>query len=494
MKARFPGFIGPSYTLQSVNVDCQRALNLFPEVNDLGTGKEREPASLVPTPGLRGLIGNDDNGPGGVRCLYRASTDRLFTVVGNNLKEITTTTIVGNPGSIHTSYGPVSMADNGTHLVIVDGLNGYVYNMDTAAFETITDDDFPDGVTQVAYLDGYFVFITPDSQQFFFSALDDVTFDSLDVGVARGSPDRLVGLIASAQNLFLFGTQSTEVFYDSGDADDPFQRVSGAVVDVGCAAPFSIAKLPGGGLAWLGGDEHGAGIVYQMTGYQAKRVSTFAIEELIRGLTGEQIAAARAWCYQQGGHGFYVLNIPGLSTTWVYDVSTGLWHERSFRGNDGQEQRHRADCHAVFDGVNVVGDYENGNIYALDPQRYGDYVDLQNVFVATLITRERVAPHISKTGNFTRHNAFELDMETGVGLDGGVQGSNPTATLFYSDDGGTSWRSAGSRSIGAIGERKKRPVWRRLGSARDRVYKVRITDPVKTVLIGANLDLEEGVA
>jgi hypothetical protein len=477
---RFPGFIGPSYTLQSVNVDCQRCVNLFPEMNELGTGKEREVASLVPTPGLRLLLTLPDSP---VRGQWRASDGTLFAVGGSKLYSISSVWAATELGQLSTSEGPVSMSDNGTHLVVVDGHSGYYWNISDSTFGEL---EFPEDwqADQVAFLDGYFIFNRKNSAQFFISGLNDITFDATEISTAEGKPDSLTALISGSQNLVLAGPDSFEVYYNSGDADFPFARMQGAVVDVGIAAPFSLRKL-GGDLLWLGGDENGAGIVYRSEGYKAKRISTYAIEAEIRRLSSEQVAAATAWTYQDGGHLFYCLNIPGMSSTWVYDSTTGFWHERVFL-DSWYLKRHRAETHAVAYGQNVVGDYQTGALYALDPDTLTDN--------GTSILRRRVSPHASNGSKRVFHNSFQLDMETGVGLSGTGQGVDPKVMLRWSDDGGHAWSNEHWVDIGKIGAFKTRALWRRLGSSRDRVYEVSITDPVKVVLIGADVDAEEGVA
>jgi hypothetical protein len=476
---RFPGFIGPSYVSASVNVDCQRCVNLYPEMHPLGTGKEREVASLVPTPGLR-LLQTIGSGP--IRGTHTASNEEYFVVSGNKLYRVSSSWVATELGSLNTSSGPVSIADNGTHVVVVDGTYGYVWTISPAGFAQITDPDFP-GADQVTYQDGYFLFNKPGTGQFFISGLNDVSFDALEIATAEGSPDQLVGLVSANQNVYLFGTQSTEVFYNSGDADFPFARIQGAIMAVGCAAPHSIVKV-GGSVVWIGRDSGGFGIIYRTDAYQPQRISTPSLEAVIREIPQDEIGDARAWTYQQGGHLFYVLNLPNVDTTWVYDASTGLWHERNYLGTWGAE-RHRADCHSVAHGENVVGDYENGRIYALDPDTEDDN--------GVSIVRKRAAPHISKNGARLFHTYFQLDMETGVGTSTG-QGENPQVMLRYSDDGGHSWSSERWADAGRIGARRTRVIFRRLGSSRDRVYEITIADPVKVVLIGAELGIEEGAS
>lgn len=477
---RFQGFIGPSYTLQSFDVDCQRCMNMYPEMDEEGTGNEGEVAALVSTPGLRLLVTLPTSDVRGTHC---DSTGQLWAVGGNTLYQISSTFVAtAISPTLNTVSGPVSFADNGLQMVIVDGAYGYEYTFSTGVFAQITDVNFQ-GANQVTFMDGYLIFNKPNSQQFYISPLNAVTpFDGLDIGTAEAQPDNLVGLITTQESLYLFSSRHMEVFYDSGAANFPFQRIQGAVVEIGCAAGASIAKIQNT-VFWLGQHVNGRGIVYQSQGLQPQRISTFAIEKVIQGLG--DLSTAKAWTYEQSGHSFYCLNLPGATSTWVFDTATNLWHERAYL-SAGTYSRHLADCHAFAYNTNVVGDYASGNLYALDPTVYTDN--------SNPIIRERTAPHLSKDTNRLFHGRFILDMERGVGLDGTGQGTNPQAILQWSNDAGHSWSNEHWASVGPIGVRLPRVIWRRLGNARDRVYRVRISDPVKVTLLGAEIDMDEGVA
>lgn len=478
---RFIGFIGPSYTLQSVNVDCQRCVNLYPEMDEVGSGNEGEVASLVGTPGLRKLV-TLPTAP--VRGTYTDSTGQLWAVGGNTLYSISSlwvaTAVSG--GTLSTSFGPVSFADNGLEVVCVDGPFGYSWTIGTGgSFAKITDANFL-GADQVEFLDTFLIFNKPASRRFYISPSNAVTpFDPLDIYTAEAAPENLVGMIATQENLYLLSQKHFEVFYDAGGtAGSTFARIQGAVFEIGCMAAFSIGKI-GNQIFWLGQDKNGRGVVYAAQGLQPQRVSTQAIERVISGLA--DLSGARAFTYQQAGHAFYCLNLPGATSTWVYDQATNLWHERAYFAA-GSYTRHPAECHAFAYQTNVVGDFSSGNLYALDPAVYTDN--------GNPIVRERTAPHISKDDNRLFHSRFLLDMERGVGLDGVGQGTDPQAVLSWSNDGGHSWSNEHWASIGPIGKRRPRVQWRRLGQARDRVYRVRLTDPVKVTLLGAEIDIEEG--
>jgi hypothetical protein len=473
---RFVGFIGPSYTLKSVDVDCQRCINLYPEIDETGTGKEKEVASLVSTPGLK-LFATVGTGP--IRGVFASSSGRLFAVSGNQFYEVSSSGVATLRGTIATSSGQVSFADNGIQLVFVDGTNGYVFTLATNAFAAITDEDFL-GADLVTYQDGYFIFNRPGTGYMFFSGLNDTTFDALDFKAAEGSPDVLVSVLSNGRELWMFGDNTTEIFYDSGDADMPFQRIQGAFVEYGCAAKHSVAKL-NNTVIWLGKNALGGGQVFMATGYQPQRISTHAVEQAIQSYS--TISDATAYAYQENGHSFYVLNFSVAQTTWVFDMTTNLWHERAYN-NQGVLERHRASSHAYVFAKHIVGDYLTGKLYELSSAVYSDN--------GVEIVRRRVTPHLTQELVRIFYNSFQLDIEAGTGLDGVQQGTDPQAMLQFSDDSGRTWSNEKWVSFGKIGQTKKRALWRRLGSSRDRVFRITITDPVRVTLIGAELNLVAG--
>ena len=498
--------LGSAYVARSINAADNRMVNLFPEiVPEAG----KEPAFLNRAPGLR-LLTTAGDGPvrglwtyGGVA--YIVSGDKLYQMAG-----------FGTPVLIGTvsGTGPVSMADNGTQLFIACGGPSYIYNNSTGGFGPITDPDFPGALT-VGYLDGYFVFIEPNSQKVWVtSLLDGTSIDPLEFASAEGSPDNLVSMIVDHREAWLFGTNSVEVYYDAGNADFPLQRIQGAYNEIGCAATFSVAKLDNG-LFWLGADARGQGIVYRSQGYSGQRISTHAIEYAIAQYGN--ISDAIAYTYQQEGHSFYVLTFPSANKTWVYDVSTQAWHERAGFDN-GNFTRHRSNCQMAYNSEVVVGDYENGNLYAFDLDVYAD-----NGSVQKWLRSWRALPTGQNNLTRTAHHSLQLDCESGVGLSGSdytdptflitesglylttesgdflissegsaTVGVEPRAMLRWSDDGGHTWSNEHWSSMGKIGVYQHRVFWRRLGMTlklRDRVYEVSGTDPVKVAIMGAELHL-----
>lgn len=551
---RFQGFVGPSYTLSSVNYDCQRSVNLYPEIDELQTGKDKEVAALIGTPGLTKLA---TIGSGPIRGMWFSTTGVLYVVSGGTLYSVDSNWKATSVGNLNTIIGQVSMADNGIELVVVDGTYGYYVNMATAGSPTqytftvsagqtasvgakytnngqtftvttaltntatslvttgtgdptssgslvfssgtgtgpitfsafksvvynsliqITDMNFL-GADVVTYQDGYFIFNRPNSREFYLSDADAITFTSPALSSKEGNPDNIVSLVSSNKTLWLLGDTTMEAWFDTGDALTPFQYISGTLRQCGCAAKFSVVKMANT-IFWLGKDNFGKGMVYMANGYEPSRISTQAVETAIQSYSS--ISDAVAFTYQENGHQFYFLTFPTGNATWVYDLSTGLWHERAYL-NQGSLQRHRASSYAYPYNTHVVGDYSTGAIYA---QSLTTYTDDGNP-----LARIRVTPHISQDMKRIFHTSIQLDIESGVGLDGGVQGSDPQAMLQWSNDGGHTWSNEHWVSFGKIGQTTQRAYWQRLGRSRNRVYRVMITDPVKVVIIGATLDAHGG--
>jgi len=516
-------------------------VNLFPEAIPEGSGG-KEAGFLLRCPGLR-LVATVGDGP--IRGLW-VTNGVAYVVSGSEFYSLDTNWTATLIGTV-SGTGPVSMADNGTQIFIACNPTSYIYNTSTAVFGQITDPDFP-GAGSVGYLDGYFVFNEPDTQKFWVtSLLDGTSIDPLDFASAEGYPDNVVALIVDHREIFLFGNTSVEVWYDAGTPDFPMARIQGAFMEVGCGAAYSVAKLDNS-VFWIGSDARGRGIVYRANGYTPTRISTNALEYAIQSYGN--LSDAIAYTYQQDGHPFYVLIFPSAQATWVYDVSTQLWHERAGFEN-GQFVRHRSNCQMSFNSEVVVGDYEDGRLYAFDLDVYADDDQIQK-----WLRSWRALPTGQNNLKRSAHHSLQLDAETGIGLnaypayagedlatesdnvivaefvqgylttqagdqlvteagDGNeplvtqvqpaedyngyaletiaydaAPGYDPQVMLRWSDDAGHTWSNEHWNSMGKLGTYGTRTIWRRLGMTekiRDRVYEVSGTDPVKIAIMGAEL-------
>lgn len=166
---------GGAYEARSLIADVQRCINLYPEQNAKDAAA---PFTHYPTAGLTttGFVGGKP-----CRWIYQASNGNMYTVFGDNTgsvlyvstpsttdQGIVLTTMIGTFGSLGTT--PVSMADNGIVLIIVDGTTtGYALDLSNSAnFGPITDPNFL-GASRVDYLDTFFIFNVPNTNEWFIS-------------------------------------------------------------------------------------------------------------------------------------------------------------------------------------------------------------------------------------------------------------------------------------------------------------------------------------
>jgi len=346
------------------------------------------------------------------------------------------------------------------------------------------------GGNTVDIVDNYFVYNRPNSQQWGASNLLSPVSPALSYSAKDGAPDNLVSLIVDHREVYLLGEASSEAWVDVGAVPFPFQRIPGTSTQHGIAAKFSMSRV-GNSFAYVSQNSRGQAQVMQMNGYQPQRISTHAVENT---LVNQKISDAISWTYQLEGHEVFVVTFPSIGTnglTWAYDVTTGMWHKWLYTNNLGQYERHRGNCAALFQGMVLCGDYSNGNIYEIDSTNYTD--NGQNV------RRLRRCPHIVTDLQRQFFDELQIQFQPGVGLSGittplnsELVGANPQAMLRWSSDGGSTWSREYWVSIGLEGKYKNRAIWRRLGTARDRVYEIVVSDPVKAVIVSANLKASEG--
>jgi hypothetical protein len=376
------------------------------------------------------------------------------------------------------------------------------------------------GANSVDIVDNYFVYNNPGTQQWGSSDLLSTISSSTSYAFKDGAPDKLVALIVDHREVYLMGEASSEVWTDVGSVPFPFQRIPGTSTQQGIVAQFSLVRL-GNSFAYVSRNNRGQGQIMQMEGYIPKRISTHAVEAT---LANQYISNAISWTYQLEGHEIYVTTFPTLNLTWAYDTTTEMWHKWLYTASDGTYQRHRGNCCAVFQGLVMVGDYENGKIYSLDKQNYTD--NGQN------IRRLRRAPHLVSDFQRQYFDELQIQFQPGVGTTGlsapngdiyiglnyiiypnatfligpnenfiiGQQNNvtvnstttYPQAMLRWSNDGGSTYSNEHWVTIGQLGKFRNRAIWRRLGTARDRIFEVSITDPVNAVIISANLKASGG--
>lgn len=484
-------FVGPTYNPSSLNIDAQRSINWYPEVSPVDA---KTVMALLGTPGTE-LFCNTGVRP--ARGMY-SFNGVMFVVVDNNLYSISTAGVMsGILGVLTTNTGRVVMKDNGltvlglggNQLIIVDGVNGYIYNVITTTFSVIASPGFPANPISVDFIDGYFVVTALNSMRYNVSDLyDGLTWNALATSPVGATSDPIMTVINSHQQLWFLKQFNSEVWYDAGVATSvgsPFIRISGAVIDYGIVSPWAFVHADNS-LLWLAVQRNGdasefVGVV-ELSGYVPMVISPPAITYQMS--LWPQYSDAFAFSYSQGGHTFCVFTSPSGNQTFVYDTTTQMWHERSvWVGAPYVIGRHMSDNYCFFNGKHYVSDYRNGNVLEM---KEGVYTDYNTPLVDPLVS-VRQTQHIADKKDHLNNifiKRLTVDMEAGVGT--GI--IDPMAVLSWSKDGGHVWSNEYARSMGRAGEYRRRAVWKTLGYGRDRVFRLMVSDPVKRVIIGAYIN------
>lgn len=447
----------PIHSYRDENASTSRLVNAYATQAPAGA---RGPVVVRTAPGISAFA-TPGAGPGRSLHVYKGL---LYSVSGDTLYFVSpngATTAVGViPGTDR-----VSMADDGTTLVVSAGGNGYVTT--GLAVTQITDSDFrPAG--PCAFLDSYILFVERGTGRFFSSNLLDATaYDSLNFATAEAFPDRLVSLAVDHRQAVLLGTETTELWYNSGGSGFPFERSPNGVIEIGAAAEYGVTHIDNS-VAWLANDR----TVRRLSGLTPQKLSQFGVEKALRGYT--RVDDCQAFSYTVDGQMCAVFRFPSAGATWVYNASSGEWFERESYGYDGWVVSDAVACY----GKTFVQHADTGAIGVLDAATVSEW--------GAVLRPEWTYQPIYNSGARVYQSALTMEVQTGIGVASG-QGSDPRITLEVSNDGGKTWGRMPTRSIGAQGKYLTRVRWDRLGQARNRVYRAFLSDPVPLTISATEL-------
>lgn len=507
--ARF-GFVGPTYSSQSVIADCQRCMNWYPEAIESGQGKSQ--MALYPTPGSALFAAIAKPVRGCLKVNAGPAGEIAFFVGGGNLYKLSAAGVVTNIGPVGNDFLPVSMATNGSagnQLCICSAGQIYIYNLSALkpcgsiglAPNTLsgTMGGLQGFASKVVFCDGYFVVTLANTNKFQVSALEDGTsWNPLSIQQVSVFPENIGGMTTAYRQLWLFGVDGhAQVYYNSGaNAFTPFDVIGAGGVgymEEGIDAPNSLVVLDNAPF-WIGGNVNGAGMAWRANGYTPLRISNHAIEAAWATYP-QKSSDAVGYSYRDQGHTFWVLRFPsannGFGATWVYDTATQMWHERGYWSQQGPTgySAHLSTCHCFAFNKHLVGDWNSGNIYAMEIGTYQDN--------GQPIRRFRRAPHVSTEQQWIYYHELQVDMEVGDGpipplLDGAGNPRDPQAMLRWSNDGGRTWGNDHWVGAGQAGTYGTRVRYLRMGRGRDRVFEYAVTDAMPWRIIDAYLRATPG--
>lgn len=480
MSKLLDAFVGGMYTAISPTFGADQCVNAYAETRRVdGSAKQK---CLIGTPGLRRIVTGSGTGNRG----WFSQDGLTVTVIGPNLYAFTASTgVLTSLGTISDDGGMCSFASNGQggdQLAIVGGSELKILNLLTLALSSAVSLPFS-GPVAVVFLDGYFLINQRTSPIIWFSALEDgTTWDALDFFARSGTSDNIVTIGVTRNRVWAFGTRTTTLFYDSGDADTPFLPYPETATQIGAVTPAALTRREDV-FRWLAQDGTGTPRIVQATADPSPAtISTPPIEAWLAACT--TLTDAYALTYLQDGHEFWALTCPSSPDdikTYVWDAIEQLWHARAgWNAVTGAFTRWRARGCVQIGGAIYVGDAEDARIYTLDLDAYDDDGDILRAL--------RRTPYVSDENQWLFIDQVELAAQVGIGLTTG-QGVAPVADLRISRDAAKTWVSAGSATLGALGDYLARAVWRRLGRVRsDRlVLEVTQTDPCKRAWLGLYL-------
>lgn len=453
---------------KSPNVTAQKRINLYAEI---AYEQDKSRVAYFQLPGTTAFT---SLGSRPIRGLHVPKvSDYMYAVESDGFYQIDATGAAVLKGTLSTIGGHVSMESDGTRILLVDGVTGYYYNMDTDVFTTTASANFPYGAKTVGFLSGRMVCEDPTVPgQFRWSDLYADTWSALNFAKAEASPDGLSGVWVQNGQLFLLGSVTVEPWGVTDDDELPFAPIRGAVSQWGVAAVQSVASFAGT-FAFLGRTLEGQVQVVMMQGYQTVPISIPDLDYLINNYS--TVEDAQAFSYKIGGHSMYEITFPTAGETWIYDGLSQCWSQVKTGSS-----RHLAELSCNYRNGIYVTDYRTGDILRLDPMSMTDNGEA--------IIRTIQGKHFAQ-GDGVSVSQLWIDVEMGVGTATG-QGSDPQLMLQTSKDGGSTWSNELWHSIGPQGVRQRRAIWRRLGWAFDWVFRVSISDPVPLRLIGAYMEAQ----
>lgn len=517
MWVNFPMFGGYD-DRTDIAFNSENLINLFM----IGDPHGKKKYAFLGTPGLKQLLEVQD-GTATSRALYTYENS-MYGVFGSDVYRFTPPLVKSKIGTIGTSQGFVSItANNAGQVIFTDGQKGYIYDTNTNLFSLINtatpaSAGFPADPANVAMLDSYFVVPDASSRTYQISAINDGTkWDPLDEAQIQAYPGENVGVGVVNRRLYFFKTDSTEVWYNSGAADFPFRRDNNLLFNFGCLAASSIVS-DFGYLFWLAKDRNGVGSVMMTEGQEPIKISDEAIDNIIANFTNP--ADVIAYIYKDLGHVFLVMTWNTDDKTLVYDVNMKNWHQMQMHKTLVQEGvpnsgkvRHLSNCHAYFNNTHIIGSYKAPILY--------DFSRKYPTNAGEEIRRVRVCPHFfDENYRMMQIKWLQVDMQMGIGLSGESDLSNwitnagddvvtqdndnivwaqptqgvgidPKIYLRISRDGGNTYGNYHGVSIGKIGNRRARAIFRRLGLCRDFVAEFSFYDPVlPVVILGGSINYE----
>lgn len=460
---------GGSYKHKSRPLTKQVTRNFWPQL--IATKKARSEYILQSFYGLKLFkeqAGNSDRG-------MLANQNKLYKVTDNTLYEV-------NSVGTHTTLGTIPGSNRcilkamGSQIIVANG-SGQIYIWDGTTLTQNTNINLGNP-RSVAVLNNQALYDAGTGQGFDVSDVGlPASISGLNNAQAESYSDDLLMVYAFRETAYMMGRETIELWWNSGQGNPPFDKIQGAVINMGLDAIHSAADDPDY-IFFLGNDKQFHSLTPGSSAVDTVISNPAMAEKIAKYLVTSDCIG---WTMQLQGQRFYVAVFPTENVTWVHSVG-GEW----FEWGEGTEGRIRANSYAYVFNKHLVAEYNTGNIYELDPDTYTNAGD--NI----IRTRDTAPIHSGMVGQDHKEfeiNSLEIVLQTGTGLITG-QGKNPYLYVSVSRDGGETF---GTERFMRVGEMGKHTLVRLNGLGRFKescVIRVRASDPVFWAIYSANIDME----
>lgn len=423
----------------AADYSSERLINVYGEAGPQGA---KGPLLLRSVPG-RSVFANLANP---IMQRMEFIDGKIYAVSGARLWSITKAGDVSNLATVADDE-ITTISGNGAYVTVCAGGNYYVW--DGASITQPGGGRFTNEGT-VDHLDHYTLITQRNGDEFEWSALNDPTTRSaLNFATNESNNDKTLKVIVSKLYAYFMGEETTEIWYGTGESGaDAFVRLSGGALDQGLLSANLVTKTETG-LFLIGDDK----VAYLNRGGQFVPVSTGTVNEAINSST-----PTHCFYYEERGHRFCCIRFSDRPA-WVYDMSTGLWHERSSGVDLG-----------AWDVIDTVGAWNDWYCCTVEGVIYkmGRY----NTEVTDVLMRRAVSSSIVMDGRQFSVSEVEL-----LGNFGESDIGREARIVFrVSGDGGRTFGPEITRSLGDLGDRNIRVVLRALGRFRDFCIEYTITD------------------
>lgn len=380
------------------------------------------------------------------------SNGNIYKITDSNgsFTDITSDTLeIGNRVSFAEWENAVYMANEGT-----------IVGASTSTTTEMADADAPTTVSHLAVLHKYLLALKKDTEEMWFSVVDDPTNWQNDWVTAEAKFDLLKSMGSSQDEIYLMGSGTGEVWYDDGST--PIAKQERGYIESGVIAPYSFALCNG---IWYWIDDERK--VVRLNG-RTPEVLSNTMNKYIQDFTtvndaiGDYISVY--------GRPHYVISFPIEGKTLAYDIYNQMWSEWGFWNTGTSEHdRWRGNCTTLAKGWNLqlIGDRANGKVYKFGTSTYQD----NGSTLKSLLRTPTINHGYESMLKNPRRLIFHAKRYSSPG-----DYSDAQLLVKWRDNGATTWGTEHTITLGKVGETSYRAeLW--VGTPYyDRQYEISFTD------------------